>query len=116
MNEEEKEDAEKIENSKINNENSLELEDENIDIESGSVSDTKYDVFNEFRKKLEYTNLYNNNENVTNNIILNNLKNPKPRKRKQKMKKTKITKISRMIILKLRKKLNIQNYNDFKII
>ena len=90
LNEEEKEDAEKIENSKINNENSLELEDENIDIESGSDSETKYnnyDIFDEIGKKLENINLDNNNENVTNNIILNNLKN-KPRKRKQRMKKT----------------------------
>ena len=50
LNEVEKEDAEKIENSKINNVNSLELQDENIDIEGGSDSETKYnnyDVFNE---------------------------------------------------------------------
>ena len=64
-NEEEKDDAEKIGNTKRNNESSLELEDENIDIESGFDNETKYnnyDVFNEIRKKLETINLNNNNE------------------------------------------------------
>ena len=86
LNEEEKDDTEKMENSKINNENFFDLEDVNIDIESWSDIETKYNnynVFNEIGKKLENINLNNNNEDHDiNNIILNKLKNPKPRKRK----------------------------------
>ena len=55
-NEEGKNDSKKIENSKINKDNSIELEDDNIDIESGSDIETKYnnyDVFNEIGKNLK---------------------------------------------------------------